>query len=299
MRPVGEMSVVFARAEQIPWTLRELGRLREITFRAVGEGTGDERDIDRYDGHYVHLIAWHRTRSEVVGAYRIGHVDRIVAARGKQGLYTHSLFTYGDGFLRSLGPALELGRSFVSAAYQKDFGALLLLWKGIAHYVACNPHYRVRFGPVSISREYRPESHALLIDFLRRHCFDEQLAKLIRPRRAFRRTHSLAALSGDLARLADLDDVSQLLEEMEPDGKGAPVLLRQYLKLGGRLACFNVDESFSGVVDGLIVVDLLRTEPRVLQKYMGREQLAAFLAYGEEQSTSIDAEYNRANAALQ
>lgn len=280
---VGEMSVVFARAEQIPWTLRELGRLREITFRAVGEGTGSDSDIDRYDRDYVHLIAWHRTRSEVVGAYRIGHVDRIVAERGKRGLYTHSLFAYGDPFLRSLGPALELGRSFVSAAYQRDFGALLLLWKGIAQYVACNPRYRVLFGPVSISREYRPASHALLIDFLRRHCFDDQLAKLIKPRRAFRRTHSLAALSGDLARLADLDDVSQLLEEIEPDGKGAPVLLRQYLKLGGRLACFNVDESFSGVVDGLIVVDLLRTEPKVLQKYMGREQATAFIQYSREQ----------------
>lgn len=125
------------------------------------------------------------------------------------------------------------------------------------------------------------------IDFLRRHCFDEQLAKLIRPRHAFRRTHSLAALSGDLAGLADLDDVSQLLEEIEPDGKGAPVLLRQYLKLGGRLACFNVDESFSGVIDGLIVVDLLRTEPKVLQKYMGREQTAAFIAYTREQSRTL------------
>lgn len=279
---VGDMSVVFASAEQIPWTLRELGRLREITFRAVGEGTGGDCDIDRYDRDYVHLIAWHRTRNEVVGAYRIGHVDRIVEVRGKRGLYTHSLFAYGDAFLRSLGPALELGRSFVSSAYQRDFGALLLLWKGIAQYVACNPQYRVLFGPVSISREYRPASHALLIDFLRRHCFDEQLARLIRPRRAFRRTHSLAALSGDLARLGDLDDVSQLLEEIEPDGKGAPVLLRQYLKLGGRLACFNVDESFSGVVDGLIVVDLMRTEPKVLQKYMGREQAAAFLACNGE-----------------
>jgi len=274
---VGDMSVVFAKAEQLPWTLRELGRLREIAFRAVGEGTGSDSDIDRYDRDYVHLIAWHRVRNEVVGAYRIGHVDRIVATRGKRGLYTHSLFAYGAAFVRSLGPALELGRSFVSSAYQRDFGALLLLWKGIAQYVACNPRYHVLFGPVSISREYRPASHALLIDFLRRHCFDCQLAKLIRPRRAFRRTHSLAALSGDLARLADLDDVSQLLEEIEPDGKGAPVLLRQYLKLGGRLACFNVDESFSGVVDGLIVVDLLRTEPRVLQKYMGREQAAAFV----------------------
>jgi Putative hemolysin len=281
---VGDMSVVFAYAEQIPWTLRELGRLREIAFRAVGEGTGSDTDIDRYDRDYVHLVAWHRARSEVVGAYRIGHVDRIVAARGKRGLYTHSLFAYGDPFVRSLGPALELGRSFVSCAYQKDFGALLLLWKGIAQYVACNPRYHVLFGPVSISREYRPASHALLIDFLRRHCFDTQLAKLIRPRRAFRRTHSLATLNGDLARLADLDDVSQLLEEIEPDGKGAPILLRQYLKLGGRLACFNVDASFSGVIDGLIVVDLLRTEPKVLQKYMGREQAAAFIAYTREQA---------------
>ena len=284
---VADMSVVFAQAEQIPWTLRELGRLREITFRAVGEGTGSDSDIDRYDRHYVHLIAWHRTRNEVVGAYRIGHVDRIVAERGKCGLYTHSLFAYGDPFLRSLGPALELGRSFVSAAYQRDFGALLLLWKGIAQYVACNPRYHVLFGPVSISREYRPASHALLIDFLRRHCFDAQLARLIKPRRAFRRTHSLAALNGDLARLADLDDVSQLLEEIEPDGKGAPVLLRQYLKLGGRLACFNVDETFSGVVDGLIVVDLLRTEPKVLQKYMGREQAAAFIQYAREQPRAL------------
>ncbi len=279
---VGDMSVVFAHAEQVPWTLRELGRLREITFRAVGEGTGGHTDIDRYDRDYVHLIAWHRARSEVVGAYRIGHVDRIVAARGKRGLYTHSLFAYGDRFVRSLGPALELGRSFVSIPYQKDFGALLLLWKGIAQYVACNPRYHVLFGPVSISHEYRPASHALLIDFLRRHCFDTELAKLIRPRRAFRRTHSLAALSADLTQLADFDDVSHLLETIEPDGKGAPVLLRQYLKLGGRLACFNVDESFSGVIDGLIVVDLLRTEPQVLQKYMGRQQAAAFMAYARE-----------------
>jgi putative hemolysin len=284
---VGEMSVVFAHAAQIPWTLRELGRQREIAFREVGEGTGGDSDIDRHDQDYVHLVAWHRARSEIVGAYRIGHVDRIVAARGKRGLYTHSLFAYGDAFVRSLGPALELGRSFVTSAYQKDFGALLLLWKGIAQYVARNPRYHVLFGPVSISREYRPASHALLIDFLRRHCFDDQLAKLIRPRRAFRRTHSLAALSGDLARLGDLDDVSQLLEEIEPDGKGAPVLLRQYLKLGGRLACFNVDESFSGVIDGLIVVDLLRTEPKVLQKYMGREQAAAFIAYTREQSRTL------------
>src|SRR5262249_18620224 len=154
-------------------------------------------------------------------------------------LYTHSLFSYGRPFLKALGPALELGRSFVSPDYQKSFATLLLLWKAIAEYVARNPRYHVLFGPVSVSADYRPHSHALLIDFLRRHCYDATLAQLVRPRRPFRRTHSLAALGGDLARLSSVEELSRLVEEMEPDGKGVPVLLRQYLKLGARMVGFN------------------------------------------------------------
>lgn len=271
--------VLFARAEQIPWTLREIGRLRELTFRAVGEGTGQSRDIDRYDEHYVHLIAWQEPKREIAGAYRVGHVDELLQRSGRRGLYTHSLFSYGDAFLRDLGPALELGRSFVAQPYQKSFGTLLLLWRGIAEYICRHPQYHVLFGPVSVSGEYRPHSHALLIDFLRRHCYDDHLAQMIRPRRPFRRTHSLAALSGDVARLDELDNLSSLLEEMEPDHKGVPILLRQYLKLGARLVGFNVDPQFNDAIDGMIVVDLLRTDQRALQKYMGREQAAAYLAH--------------------
>lgn len=271
--------VLFARAAQIPWVLREIGRQREIAFRAVGEGTGRGSDLDKYDEHYVHIVAWQHVNRQVAGAYRIGHVDEIVARSGRQSLYTHSLFSYGDAFLRALGPALELGRSFVSPSYQKSFGTLLMLWKGIAAYVHRNPRYHVLFGPVSVSGEYRPHSHALLIDFLKRRCYDAQLAQLIRARRPFRRTHSLAALSGDLARLGDLEELSSLLEAMEPDGKGVPILLKQYLKLGARLVGFNVDAAFSHVVDGMIVVDLLRTDERALQKYMGREQANTFLAH--------------------
>lgn len=274
-----ETCVVFARAAQIPWALREIGRLREVTFRAVGEGTGRDRDLDRYDEHYVHLIAWHRGRREIAGAYRVGHVDEILVRAGRPGLYTHSLFSYGDAFLRALGPALELGRSFVSPSYQKTFGTLLLLWKGIAQYVCRHPRYHVLFGPVSVSADYQPHSHALLVDFLQRCCYDARLAQLIRPRRPFKRTHSLAALSGDLARLGDLEAISSLVEEIEPDGKGLPILLRQYLKLGARLVSFNVDTCFGDVVDGMIVVDLLRTDERALQKYMGREQAAAFISH--------------------
>lgn len=270
--------VMFARAEHIPWTLREIGRLREIAFRAVDEGTGRSRDLDKYDEHYVHMFSWDTQRRQLVGAYRIGHVDEILSKHGRRGLYTHSLFSYGAPFLRAVGNALELGRSFIVPEHQRNFGALLLLWKGIAQYVARHPRYHALMGPVSVSADYRPHSQALLVDFIKRHCFDHQLAQLIRPRRPFRRTHSLAALSGDLAGLGDLDRLSQLMEKIEPDGKGVPVLLRQYLKLGARVVGFNVDANFSDVVDGMIVVDLTRVEQRELYKYMGRESAEAFLA---------------------
>jgi putative hemolysin len=273
-----DSQVLFARAEQIPWTLREIGRLREIAFRAVGEGTGHSRDLDRYDAHYVHMFAWDSARGAIIGAYRLGHVDEILREHGRRGLYTHSLFSYGAPLLRALGSALELGRSFVVPEHQRNFGALLLLWKGIAQYVARHPRCRVLFGPVSVSAEYRPHSQALLVDFLKRTCFDRELAQLIRPRRPFRRTHSLAALSGDLAVLGDLDGLSELMTKIEPDGKGVPVLLRQYLKLGAKVIGFNVDANFSDVVDGMIVVDLASVEPRELAKYMGREAAESLLA---------------------
>jgi putative hemolysin len=162
----------------------------------------------------------------------------------------------------------------VSPDYQKSFATLLLLWKAIAEYVVRNPRYHLLFGPVSVSADYRPHSHALLIDFLKRHGYDPALAQFVRARRPFRRTHSLAVLGGDLARLSSLEELSRLVE-----GKGVPVLLRQYLKLGARMVGFNVDRSFGDVVDAMIVVDLLRTEPRTLQKYMGKAQAAAFVSH--------------------
>ena len=272
-----DVRVLYARAEDIPWTLREIGRLREIAFRAVGEGTGNVRDLDDYDGHYVHMFAWDDRRQAILGAYRLGHVDEIVASRGHDGLYTRSLFSYGEPFVRAVGSALELGRSFIVPEQQRNFGTLMLLWKGIAQYVVRHPKYHVLFGPVSISAEYRPHSQSLLVDFVRRRCFDHELAQLIRARRPFRRTHSLAALSGDLACLGNLEGLSELLEKIEPDGKGVPVLLRQYLKLGARVIGFNVDANFSDVVDGMIVVDLTRVERRELYKYMGREVAETYL----------------------
>lgn len=273
----GELQVWYARAGQIPWLLQELGRLREITFRAAGEGTGRSRDIDLYDAYYLHLFVWNSTHREVVGAYRLGLADEILGRFGKKGLYTHSLFRYRRRLLDTLNPAIELGRSFVRPEYQRNYAPLLLLWKGIGQFVARHPRYRVLFGPVSISSDYASVSQQLLVEFLRANNSLPQLARHVRPRRPFR-AHGRPSLLAEVALPRDLDRVSELVSAIERDQKGVPVLLRQYLKLGGHILGFNVDEQFNNALDGLIMVDLRHTDARVLAKYMGREQAAAFLA---------------------
>jgi putative hemolysin len=264
----GRMQVYCARTAQIPWILQELGRLRELTFCAVGEGTGRGADIDVYDNYYEHLFLWNAERREIVGAYRLGRTDEICRRFGKRGLYTSTLFEYNDIFLAFLGPALELGRSFVRTEHQKSFAALMLLWKGIGEYVGRHPRYCRLIGPVSISNAYRPLSRELLVGFLRRRNFDPLGPALVRPKQPFRSNLSLSSLGGANAALTDIEALSALVADLEPDHKGAPILLRQYLKLGGRMLGFNVDPQFSNALDCLVLVDLRKTPPRVLRKYM-------------------------------
>lgn len=274
----GGLTVYYARAAQIPWLLQELGRLREVTFRAVGEGTGRASDIDLYDSYYLHLFIWNEESREVVGAYRLGLADEIVAKYGKKGLYSHSLFRYSRRLLKALNPAIELGRSFVRPEYQRSFTPLMLLWKGIGQFVAAHPHYAVLFGPVSISNDYSSTSQQLLVDFLRANNYDAQLGRHIRPRKPYRGTLRPVWRRAELAGMGGIDEVSELVSIQESGEKGVPILIKQYLKLGGRLLGFNVDKSFNDCIDGLIMVDLRRTDERVLQKYMGREGAQAFLA---------------------
>jgi len=273
----GEMQVWYARANQIPWLLQEIGTLREITFRAAGEGTGRSRDIDLYDAYYLHLFIWDRESSRVVGAYRLGLADEIVRHFGVKGLYTHSLFRYRARLLQHIAPAIELGRSFVRPEYQRSYSPLLLLWKGIGQFVAQHPHYRTLFGPVSISGDYASQSQQLLVQFLRANNYLPQLARYVRPRRPFRAPLRRSWLHGG-ATPADLEQLSELVSAMEEDQKGVPVLLRQYLKLGGHILGFNVDQAFNNALDGLIMVDLRQTDAKVLAKYMGREQAERFRA---------------------
>ncbi|HWX43512.1 MAG TPA: lysophospholipid acyltransferase family protein [Blastocatellia bacterium] len=283
VRSVG-FEVFCASAAQTPRLLCEIGRLREIAFRAAGEGTGRAIDLDRFDLYYDHLILWNAEAGEIAGAYRIGKVDEIVAQFGKKGLYTGTLFEYDTRLLDDLGPALELGRAFVKPEYQRAVVPLSLLWKGIAHYVLRRPRYRVLFGTVSISNDYNSASKHLMVEFLSNHCYDDRLASLVRAKNPFN-SGRLGRRAGDWSGLVkNVEDLSAVVSDIEPDNRSIPVLIRQYLKLGGRLIGFNLDHTFGDSLDGLMIIDLVETDPKILERYMGRDEAAEFLSYHSSQT---------------
>ncbi len=282
----GDIDVYYANAPHIPTILKELGRLREETFRAVGEGTGTACDLDRFDEYYLHLFLWNRVKGEIAGAYRLGLADQIAEAHGTKGLYTRTLFNFDEKLLSRMQPAIELGRSFVRLEYQKAYAPLLLLWKGIGAFIAKNPRYTHLFGPVSITNEYRDASRNLMLRSLRLSNFEGELARFVRPRRPPRPPRRAEWNLPDFHPYIDnIELVSRLVQEIESDDKkGIPILLKQYLKLGGRVLAFNVDPDFSSVVDGLISVDLRRCDPKILARYMGAGEAAAFFEFHKEQS---------------
>ncbi|HUI63328.1 MAG TPA: GNAT family N-acyltransferase [Bacteroidota bacterium] len=277
--------VFLAEACQIPLILQEIGRLREITFRSVGEGTGKEIDLDRFDSYYLHLFAWRKIERQIVGAYRLGRADLILAKHGKKGLYTSTLFEFQDAFFSRVGTALELGRSFVRQECQGALNALPLLWRAIGRFVLQNPQYKILFGPVSISNSYHPVSQRLMVSYLQQNHLTEEISRLIKPKTPFK--GCLPSTSGPdplCFKVKDVEELSDLISEIESDGKRVPILLKHYLKLGGKIVGFNVDHQFSRVVDGLILVDLTKTERRILERFVEPDGAQRFLAYHHERS---------------
>jgi len=266
----GDYRVYVAGAKQIPGVLREIARLREVTFRAVGEGTGGVWDLDAFDRFYQHLFVWNEKKSEVVGAYRLGLTDKILAQYGLGGLYTSTLFKYEWDLIGQLSPAIEIGRSFVRQEYQRKHLPLLLLWKGIGVFVARNPKYRNLFGTVSMSNSYSETSRQLVARFFEQENQKRQERPSVRPRNPLKLKGSpVGDANGPLCRIPDMDALSEMVSDVEPDGKGIPVLMRQYIKLGGRVLSCNVDPKFNMALDALLVVDLTRTDSRLLELYMG------------------------------
>lgn len=273
------LRVYCAPHDAVPQVLREIGRLREIAFRGVGEGTGRSIDLDRFDRHYQHLFVWDRASSRILGAYRLVHIDKAIEAHGLEGLYTSTLFRFGARLIEQIGPCIELGRSFIDPEAQRSTPPLMLLWKGIGRFVLREPRYTGLVGPVSISAEYSTMSRLLLMAFLRMHRYLPRLGDLIRPRNPPRflpprewESHRLSTV------VSDLDEVDSLVRELEQDGKPMPVLLRQYLWLNARLLGFNVDPEFGNVLDGLMYVDLLQVDRRVMRRFMGQADADAFLS---------------------
>ncbi len=267
-----------AQGHAIPNVLREIGRLRELTFRAAGEGTGRDLDTDDFDAAYYQIILWHRTRREIVGCYRLALSDVFAERDGLHALYTRKLFRFDERFLGHLpGPAIELGRSFVQPHFQRTFAPLLFLWRGVLTFLARHPRYTVLFGSVSISHDFRPATRELLMDYLRTHAFNWTLAQWVSPRLPPKATRFVEWRHPDYAAFLESEsDINAAIAELEEGSREMPVLIRQYLKLGGQIVAFNVDPDFGTVIDGLIVVDLLHASPRAITRYMGKEAYEAY-----------------------
>jgi putative hemolysin len=284
----GAMQVFVAEASSIPCSLNEIGRLREISFRAAGEGTGKDLDLDTFDQTYLHLVLFSHEKKEIVGAYRMGPTDLLLPRYGVRGLYTSTLFRYTKDFIERIGPALELGRSFIRPEYQRSPSALFLLWKGIGQFISLHPQYRTLFGPVSISDSYLACSKHLIARFLELNCSFHPLSDMVRPRRPFK-TSGFRYLDREISRFSsnDLEEISTWISEMENDRKGLPILLKHYIKLGGKILSLSVDPSFGNVIDGLIVVDLSSADSRVLERYMGSSSFNIYRQSQREGNQSL------------
>lgn len=252
-----DYEVFVAPASEIKNVLYELGRLREITFREIGEGTNKSIDLDDFDIYYNHLFIWDKVNSKIVGAYRIGKGDDIYERYGKRGFYISTLFTLKRKFSPILKESLELGRSIIVKEYQLKPLPLMLLWKGILLFLVQNKKYRYLIGPVSISNNFSKLSKTLIIDFFQKNYFDQDLAKLVRPKHKFRVRPSIVDKETLLeASSNNIKSLDALISDIELDHSKMPVLLRQYVSINARLIAFNVDPKFSDALDGFIVMDL-------------------------------------------
>ena len=272
--------VYYAPTDSIPNLMREIGRIREQSFRAVGEGSGLDCDIDEFDSYYLQLFVWHKQDKQIVGSYRLCMVDELIKERGIEGLYSRSLFSYDQTFIESLDHSIEVGRSVVAEKYQKNLNSLLMLWKGLASFASRNPKYTHLFGPVSISNDYSHSARQLIAATLSVHYYDQDKAELVTPLTPLRSSSSVFWQPNLLSALASVTLLSKVLTRME-DGKGLPVLLRQYLKMNGKLVCFNVDPAFHDTLDGLIVVNLTDVPLKTLGRYMGRKEAEVYLSKHE------------------
>jgi len=252
----GDFSLICAPSGEMPVMMNEIGRLREITFRSVGEGTNQSIDIDEYDLYYNQLFIWDDVKQRIVGAYRIGKGKEIIENYGIGGFYISSLFQINPEFASVLNESVELGRSFVVEEYQRQPLPLFLLWKGILFFLLKNPEYHYLIGPVSISNRFSDFSKNAIVEYIKRNHFHTEFAQMVSPRMAYVYNGSQVDTDILLEKANDLNKLDKLIEEIETTNDRLPVLLKKYLKLNGKIVGFNVDPLFNNCLDGLLVLDL-------------------------------------------
>lgn len=259
-------SVYCVPTMRIPNILNEIGRLREITFRAVGEGTNRSIDLDEYDLYYSHLFIWDNDADKIVGAYRVGKGKEIVDRYGIKGFYINSLFKIRKDMLPVLYESIELGRSFIMEDYQRKPLPLFMLWKGILYFLIKNPEYRYLIGPVTISGKYTDVSKELIMKFIIRNHWNKELAACITPRCKYRvetRDPDVdVMLEASNDNLATLD---KMIGDIEPSSDKLPVLLKKYISLNGQIVGFNIDPKFNMCLDGLLVLDLFDVPMAIIE----------------------------------
>lgn len=259
--------VFFSTHNDIPFIYKELSRLRELTFREVGEGTGNECDTDKFDLYYHHLFIWDDSASAIVGAYRIGMGADVLHEKGVDGFYINTLFKFNPGFNSYLEHSMEMGRSFIVPDYQRKPLPLFLLWKGIYFVTQKYPKYKYLIGPVSISSLYSINSKILLIEYLKRYHNWPQLTGLVEDRIEFRYSvnhHHETLLNNFGENILGMD---RLIKEIDINHFGIPILIKKYLSLGGKIINFNIDPDFNFAIDGFVVLDISVVAEEVIKSY--------------------------------
>jgi len=249
--------VYLAPAKKLPNILREIGRLREITFREVGEGTNEAIDLDMFDSYYHHMFLWDSENKVVVGAYRMGLGSKIFEKYGIDGFYLQDLFRFEPELHKMMSQSIEMGRAFIIAKYQQKPMPLFLLWKGIVHTTLRFPEHKFLIGGVSISNQFSNFSKSLMIEFMKSHYYDPYVAQYVHPKKEFK--VKLKDADKDFvfdATAADLQKFDKIIDEIEPGSLRMPVLLKKYIKQNARLVGFNVDPLFNNAVDGLMYIKI-------------------------------------------
>lgn len=257
-----DLSVYFGYQNQIPHTVNEIARLREMVFREHNEGSGEPLDTDHFDATYTHLFVIKQNTGQIIGAYRMGQTDKLLADGNLDNLYLHRMFDFSPNFVNRQQPCLELGRSFLIPEYQRSFQGLFLLWRGIGAFVCQYPQYRTLYGTVSISKLYDVRSAAIIQQAM------VTPTDKVAPRASF--GHKLHPEAQDFAQQHGLKQhVTALLKGIEPDGKDVPILLKHYSKLGAVFHCLGIDKSFNDTPGLLLSVDLPNAPEKLLKLYMG------------------------------